>query len=465
MIEPESSGALDVRPLTAGSRLGRFLIVRRLAVGGMAELYLARIDKAKPSDLPLAIKRVHPHLAQDREFAAMFVQEARIAATLQHPNIVQLVELGDDPHEMFYAMEYLHGEDVRSILREAVHRGGIPLECALAIVMGAGSGLHHAHETAGVVHRDVAPSNVIVTFVGEVKVVDFGIAKTMSQTRQTQAGVLKGKIGYMSPEACRGEMVDRRADVFGLGVLLYETTTGQRLFFAENQFAIMNKIVTGSFDPPSEVAPGYPEALERIVMRALATEREDRFSTAREMVEALEAFSSSAGVRVSPTPLPQFMHALFGMREYPWVATMTDLPVSTTGSRRRVSGLTVAAVAAIPVALGLGVVLGGGLSGDERVPAETVTPTAGTVPVAAPSDAPEPVAPAEPNADGDAEPASDAESEASLEPEVTPEPSEEPTPPRTRRKRKAKRPAPKQPEPAAEAGDDRLFPDAYYEHR
>lgn len=453
VIESEAV-PLDVRPLAAGSRLGRFQIVRRLAVGGMAELYLARVDGSKPTDLPLAIKRVHPHLAQDREFASMFVQEARIAETLHHPNIVRLVELGDDPHEMFYAMEYLHGEDVRSILREAVHRGGIPLECALAIVMGAGYGLHHAHEAAGVVHRDVAPSNVVVTFSGEVKVVDFGIAKTMSQTRQTQAGVLKGKIGYMSPEACRGEPVDRRADVFGLGVLLYETTTGQRLFFAENQFAIMNKIVTGDFDAPSEIAPGYPEALEKIVMRALATERQDRHRTALELVQELEGFTASAGVRVSPTPLPQFMHSLFGMREYPQLPVVADLPTASEPPKRGVSGLTVAAITAIPVALGLGVVLGGGLS-------EADVPASEPKEVAAPVEPKPEVELAEP------EPEPIVEDEPTPEVEdVAPEPESEPASPRPRKKKKSKRGPGKRPASASEAdAENRLFPDAYYEHR
>ena len=464
MIVIESEAVpLDVRPLAAGSRLGRFQIVRRLAVGGMAELYLARVDGSKPTDLPLAIKRVHPHLAQDREFASMFVQEARIAATLHHPNIVRLVELGDDPHEMFYAMEYLHGEDVRSILREAVHRGGVPLECALAIVMGAGYGLHHAHEAAGVVHRDVAPSNVVVTFSGEVKVVDFGIAKTMSQTRQTQAGVLKGKIGYMSPEACRGEPVDRRADVFGLGVLLYETTTGQRLFFAENQFAIMNKIVTGDFDPPSEIAPGYPEALEEIVMRALATERQDRHRTALELVQELEGFTASAGVRVVPTPLPQFMHALFGMREYPQLPVVAELPTASEPPKRGVSGLTVAAITAIPLALGLGVVLGGGLS-------EADVPASEPKEVSSPPPA-EPTEKAEPR---QLEPEPEPVAEAPDEPvaatpevvEVAPEPESEPAQPRPRKKKKSKRGSGKRPASASEADDEkRLFPDAYYEHR
>lgn len=464
MIESESSAVLDVRPLAPGSRLGHLQIVRRVAVGGMAELYLGRVEGSGPGDAALAIKRVHPHLAQDREFAAMFLQEARIAATLHHPNIVRLVELGDDPHEMFYAMEYLHGEDVRSILREAVHRGGIPVECALAIVVGAGSGLHHAHNAAGVVHRDVAPSNVVVTFDGEVKVVDFGIAKTMSQTRQTQAGVLKGKIGYMSPEACRGESVDRRADVFGLGVLLYETTTGQRLFFAENQFAIMNKIVTGAFDPPSEVAPGYPEGLERIVMKALATEPEDRYQTAQDMVDALAAFASAAAIRVTPTPLPQFMHALFGMREDPRVAVLAELPTDPPGQRRRVSGLTVAAMAAIPVALGLGVVLGGGLWGNSQPrPDPRPEPSPESEAPAMSVVTPEPPPAAAPAAPLQAEPQPDDEPQGDAAPPNTGPRS---TSPRTRRKRKPKRDAEKRPQPTAD-GDagDRLFPDAYYENR
>ncbi len=445
VLDLEPAGPIDVRPLPAGSRLGRYQIMRRLAVGGMAELYLARADDSPQA---VAIKRVHPHLAQDGDFSSMFVQEARIAATLDHPNIVRVLELGSDPHEQFYAMEYLHGEDVRSVLREAVHRGGIPMECAMAIVAGAALGLHHAHESAGVVHRDVAPSNVIVTFSGEVKVVDFGIAKTMAQTRQTRAGVLKGKIGYMSPEACRGEPVDRRADVFGLGVLLYETTTGQRLFYAENQFAVMNNIVTGSFDPPSEVAPGYPAELEAIVLRSLAVERKDRYATAHDLAAALQQFATQAGIRLTTAPLAQFMHGLFGLREYPQLPDIVTVTPSAEPTARRVSRLTVAAIAAIPIALGLGVALGGGLGRDDAEPSQPPPPTAAAAPTRAAQDAPPPQAEPEPVDEpavievvDDAEPPGDA-----------------PARPRTKRKRK-KRAKPRK----AEDDRGRLFPDAYYE--
>ena len=444
--------AIDVRPLSAGSRLGSYQIIRRLAVGGMAELYLAQPDARHGSANVVALKRVHPHLAQDPDFTAMFVQEAGIASQLEHPNVVRLIEVGDDPHEHFYAMEYLHGEDVRSVLREAVHRGGIPVNCALAIVVGAAQGLDYAHESVGIVHRDVAPSNVVVTFTGEVKVVDFGIAKAVAQTWQTRAGVLKGKIGYMSPEACRGEPVDRRADVFGLGVLLYETTTGQRLFFAENQFAIMNNIVTGTFDPPSAVAPGYPKELEAIVLRSLAVSREDRYATAREMHDALRRFAANAGLRIATAPLSQFMNDLFGSRDYPTADALVELRPSAP-TRRGVSGLTLAAAAAIPVALGLGVALGGGLARDE-------TEAMRLQPVLS--------APSKPNEiplEAEARAAAPAEAKAedtivgnSVATQSEAKPS--PKPSRTKRKRKKR----SQPRPAADKRG-RLFPKTYYEDR
>lgn len=456
MVAPDMDPgpAIDIRPLPAGSRLGSYQILRRLAVGGMAELYLARPDASHGDSNPVALKRVHPHLAQDPQFTAMFVQEAGIAARLEHPNIVQLLGVGDDPHEHFYAMEYLHGEDVRSVLREAVHRGGIPLDCALAIVSGAAQGLNYAHESAGIVHRDVAPSNVVVTFAGEVKVVDFGIAKTIAQTRQTRAGVLKGKIGYMSPEACRGDSVDRRADVFGLGVLLYETTTGRRLFFADNQFAIMNNIVTGTFDPPSVVSPGYPEALEAIVLRSLAVAKEERFATAHEMHEALCRYAADAELGVTTARLSEFMNELFGPREYPAVAELVLLP-PTRQTRRRVSGFTIAAAAAIPLALGLGLALGGGLVRDEP---ETITPQpAASVPSKLPApEPPEPVGKAAPVEN-------DTPDSVPDEPVVKPSPKEpvrKPSASNPRRKRK-KRPAP----PSAADKRDRLFPKTYYEDR
>ncbi len=455
MVAPDMdpAPAIDIRPLAAGSRLGSYQIERRLAVGGMAELYLARPDAGDP----VALKRVHPHLAQDPDFTAMFVQEAGIAARLEHPNIVRLLDVGDDPHEHFYAMEYLHGEDVRSVLREAVHRGGIPLDCALAIVVGAAQGLHYAHESAGIVHRDVAPSNVVVTFAGEVKVVDFGIAKTIAQTRQTRAGVLKGKIGYMSPEACRGESVDRRADVFGLGVLLYETTTGRRLFFADNQFAIMNNIVTGTFDPPSVVSPGYPKALEAIVLRSLAVAKEDRFATAREMCEALRRFATDADLRLSMAPLSGFMSDLFGPRDYPTLVELAG-PVPPPATRRRISGFTIAAAAAIPLALGLGVALGGGLARDE--PQTTVPPP----PVSAPPEPNEP-APSQPQAQVAKVASVDNDAEDNVPDEPVTKPSaDKPVskPPRSKSQRKRKkRPAPR----ANPDKRDRLFPKTYYEDR
>jgi hypothetical protein len=447
-VEEAQSSAIDVRPLQSGSRLGRYEIVRRLAVGGMAELYLARSpDAADPARI-VALKRVHPHLSHDPEFAAMFVDEARIAATLHHPNIVRVLELATHEHEHFFAMEYLHGENVRSILREASHRGGIPLACALSIVIGAARGLHHAHEQTGVVHRDVSPSNVIVTFAGDVKVVDFGIAKAFAQTRQTQAGILKGKVGYMSPEQCRGDLVDRRSDVFGLGILLYELTTGQRIFYADNQFAVMNKIVTGTFDPPSAVVADYPPALERVVLRALAVEPADRFPTAQAVQTALEDLAHGEGVRMAPTFLAELMRVLFGPREYPRVV-LAPAPPRAASPRPRARGVTIAALAGIPVALAVGVALGA-WSPEEPVP----DPSPVVVPVAPPALVPIPVVAASEPAD-DAEPAQPPAAEPSTEASN-----------KTKRKRRPKRGKPTRATDAAP--DDRkdpLFPPAYYGHR
>jgi serine/threonine-protein kinase len=440
-VEGEASSAIDVRPLNAGGRLGRYEIVRRIAVGGMAELYLARSTDPADAEPAVAVKRVHPHLSHDPEFVAMFVAEARIAATLHHPNIVRVLDLGTHEDEHFFAMEYLHGENVRSILREASHRGGVPFGCALSIVIGAARGLHHAHEQSGVVHRDVSPSNVIVTFAGDVKVVDFGIAKVFAQTRQTQAGVLKGKIGYMSPEQCSGTPVDRRSDVFGLGILLYELTTGQRLFYAENQFAVMNKIVTGAFDPPSAVVAGYPPALERIVVRALAVEPDHRFPTAQAVQNALEDFADAEAVRMGPVFLAQLMRVLFGPREFPRIV-LAPRP-RRPAAKRRSTGLTIAALAGIPVALGVGIALGGGVP-DEPPPSSTPV----MMPAPPPAPVPIPVVAATELADD-------------AEPDVPP-PAERVEKKPKRKARKKRGPSGRAPAPAADERKDPLFPPAYY---
>lgn len=329
--------AFDPRALSPGTRLGKYEVIQRLAVGGMAELYLARAQGISGFEKLVVIKRVHPHLASDAGFIRMFLNEARLAATLDHPNVTSVMDIGMADGEHFFTMEYLHGEDLREVLQRAAPRGGLPRECAIEVLRGVARGLHHAHERVGsdgrplgMVHRDVSPSNVFVTYEGGVKVVDFGIAKAGALTKQTQAGTLKGKIGYMSPEACRGDPVDRRSDVFALGILLYETTTGRRLFFAESQYAVLNKIIEGRYAPPSAVVSDYPDELEAIVRRALAVDPDERYPTAEVFQLALEEFAHEARLRCSPHVLSRYLEGLLGRRPYPTAdIPITERPVQT----------------------------------------------------------------------------------------------------------------------------------------
>ncbi len=331
---------VDPNALPPGTRLDAYTIVRRFAVGGMAEVYLASLRGTAGFEKVFALKRIRPVLASDVEFVDMFLREASIAALLDHPNIARVIDVGQVGVEYYFVMEFVHGESLRVILREASQRGGIPLDCALSLVHGVARGLHHAHEAARpsgesllLVHRDVSPSNVLVSFQGDVKVVDFGIAKALAETCQTRASVFKGKIGYMSPEQCRGQRVDRRSDVFGLGILLYEATTCRRLFSAESQFAVMNMIVRGEFVRPSDVVPGYPADLEEVVMRALAVDPALRHPTALALQADLEAVAGRLGSPLSPRALEDMMRSFFGTRPLP----SAELPESVEVTAREPS--------------------------------------------------------------------------------------------------------------------------------
>lgn len=327
MMHPAATSAVRARELPEGTRLGRYTLRRRIGRGGMAELYLAQVTGIEGFEKLVAIKLVLPHVADEPQFVEMFLDEARLAARLDHPNIVQVLDLGVADGEHFMAMEYVHGHDVRQLLASAVEHGGLPLGCALTIVSEACAGLHHAHELAddqgrplGVVHRDVSPSNIIVRHDGGVKVVDFGIAKAANRSNVTRTGALKGKAGYMSPEQCRGGTIDRRSDIFGLGILLFETTTCVRLFFGDNDFAVMNRIIDCDHELPGALVPGYPPALAAIVARALAKDPSNRHPTALELRRALEDFAHAHGVRLSTADLAAHMRTLFGEVPSPTVA-------------------------------------------------------------------------------------------------------------------------------------------------
>jgi len=301
-------------------RLGRYEILRPLARGGMAELFLARATGIQGFEKLVVVKRILPEMARDTEYVEMFLEEARLAAGLHHSNIVQVYDIGEDEEAPFFAMEYLQGEDVRTLLRATQLRGErVPIEHALSIVIGVAAGLHHAHEQRdgegkplGIVHRDVSPHNVAVTFDGGVKLLDFGVAKTRKRVSATRHGTLKGKLGYMSPEQCRGDEIDRRSDVFAVAILLWELMTGRRLYGGRSDFGIMKSIVETDAPRPSLVWHDCPPELEAIVMRGLRRELEARQETAEELQLALEAFARERRLPVSNAGLGRYVRELFG---------------------------------------------------------------------------------------------------------------------------------------------------------
>ncbi len=309
--------------------IGRYEPIRRLAVGGMAEIFLARVPGVglEGFEKLVVVKRILPQHALDPELLRMFVDEARLSATLTSPHVTHVYDVGTDGDAPFFTMEYVHGANLRELLRAAA--APLPLGPALTIVAAAADGLHHAHERLGpggeplgIVHRDVSPSNVLVSFDGGVKVSDFGIAKWAYQRTRTQEGTLKGKFAYMSPEQCRGRPVDRRSDIFALGTILFELTTGAAPFAAETDLEILNQIAEGRAAPPTwPAARGpYPPALAAIVMRALAPDPDGRFATMREMQLALEGFARDAGLALSTVNLAALMQELFASELAAWHA-------------------------------------------------------------------------------------------------------------------------------------------------
>ena len=304
--------------LTRGAKLGRYELIDHLATGGMAELFLARTQGEGGFEKVVVLKRILPQLAQNADFVHMFLDEARLAALLHHPNIAQVFDIGQVGGSFFFVMEHVHGRDLRDVVRKAKAAGGMPLQHALAIVSAAAAGLHYAHEKRGpddrslhLVHRDVSPANLIVTFDGGVKLVDFGVAKARSRHAETRGGTLKGKIAYMSPEQCRGEPVDRRSDIFALGIVLYELTTGGRLFRGDNEFALLQQIATEDVPPPSLRRPDFPTGLEVILMRALARDKSHRYRTAEDLQIDLEEFAAEAKLKSTTIGLRRWMRSLF----------------------------------------------------------------------------------------------------------------------------------------------------------
>jgi serine/threonine-protein kinase len=301
------------------SKIGRHQVVGYIATGGMAELFLAKEQNGRP----VVIKRILPHLARQASFVSMFVDEARIGALAKHPNLVEVIELGQVGTDLFLCMEYLVGENLAGLVRRLVKRKErMSYGLAAYIVAEVCDGLHAAHELTDergnrldLVHRDVSPQNVFVTYGGDVKLLDFGVATAAYRLTQTASGEVKGKYAYMSPEQCRGEPLDNRSDIFSLGTVLYELTTQRRLFKRPNELQVMKAICDEPVPRPSREIDDYPDVLEAICMRALARNRKDRYATAAEMREDLLAAIAKLGLEGDPhEALASKLARLFGDR-------------------------------------------------------------------------------------------------------------------------------------------------------
>jgi hypothetical protein len=283
------------RSTPSPERLGRYEILGLLATGGMAEVFLGRLMGPSGFERVVVVKRILPHLAREADFVDMFLDEARIVAKINHRNVIQVSELGRDGDELYLVMEFVEGESLGGFMRR--HWGSereIGFELAAYVIAEACAGLHAAHElsdedgrTQEVVHRDVSPQNLMITYDGQVKVLDFGIAKAVDRSARTATGTLKGKVEYMSPEQCKAQPLDRRSDVFALGTLLYELAANKRLFRRGNEVASLRAVCDEPIPRPSDVVPGFPPELEAICLKALARDREERYRSADEMRRAL----------------------------------------------------------------------------------------------------------------------------------------------------------------------------------
>jgi eukaryotic-like serine/threonine-protein kinase len=299
--------------------LGPYELVRLISKGGMGQVHLARHLGPESFEKLVVLKTLRPEHAVDPQFRAMFLDEARLAARLIHPNVIHIFDFGEVGDTYYIAMEYLPGVDAASLRLElARRRRSLPVAIACRIVIDAALGLHYAHELRGedgkplgLVHRDVSPQNILVGYEGAVKLIDFGIAKAAGRLTQTQTGVLKGKFAYMSPEQAAGETIDRRSDVFALGVVFHELLTGGRLFDRDTETEVLRAVQDGAIEPPSKLNPECPSALDAVLLKALARNRGDRYATAHELLSAVEAFLVENRIPASQAHLAAFLQEIF----------------------------------------------------------------------------------------------------------------------------------------------------------
>ncbi|WP_438023736.1 protein kinase domain-containing protein [Sorangium sp. So ce233] len=330
---------------------GRYESLRAIASGGMATVYLGRAVGAGGFERLVALKMMHPHIAAEPEFVAMFLDEARLAARVRHPNVVATFDLVEDP--LFLVMEYIEGPSLHLLLRTCARaKRPLPLGIALRIFLDVLAGLHAAHELTGsegeplhLVHRDVSPQNVLVGIDGVSRITDFGVARAETRLMSTRGNALKGKLAYMAPEQIRAQQIDRRSDVYSAGVVLWEMLTEERLFKADNDGALIAQILQGPPTGPRGVVPSVPAAIDLICLRALNTDPNDRFPTAAAFAEALEeAAAQTPGLAVSSPRAVEALIKEVGLRGSPeglgGPISARSGPASGTGPRSARSPLS-----------------------------------------------------------------------------------------------------------------------------
>jgi serine/threonine protein kinase len=304
-------------------RYGPYQLLERVAVGGMAEVFKAKRTGVEGFEKIVAVKRILPHLSENQEFVGMFVDEAKMVAGLSHPNIVQIFDLGRIEKTYYIAMEYVNGRDLRTIMRRGRERGlRLPIDLALRIGRAVAAALDYAHRrrddrgrAIGIVHRDVSPQNILISFEGDVKLADFGIAKAATKAADSDRGSLRGKINYMSPEQAWGRPIDQRSDLFSLGIVLYEMITDERVFAqTSTEMGTLELVRQCKFRPPREVSPRVPEDVEKVILKALAREADERYQTAGEMDRALEWLLRGRNAPIGHE-LAHFLEILFDAQE------------------------------------------------------------------------------------------------------------------------------------------------------
>ena len=311
----------DVKP---GDSLGRYELLAKVAEGGMAAVWAARLTGTRGFQRLVAIKTILPALLHDPAFEQMFLDEATLASRVQHPHVAQILDLGEQDGVLYLVMEWVDGEPLSILQKASLRLTGkpVPLPIATRIVMQAAAGLHAAHELRdedgtplGLVHRDVSPQNILVSYRGSVKVVDFGIAKAMGRgTAEAMAGKIKGKVPYMSPEQAQGEEIDRRTDVFALGTVFYQLALGRHPFRGESDAETMNNLLSRPVAPPRAIDPSFPEEIENVILTAIAKNKDERFPTMAAFEAALGAAVARLGMLTSDDEVAAFVEKVLGER-------------------------------------------------------------------------------------------------------------------------------------------------------